>query len=94
MISRYILSMKASLPALKRRLKALRAYWCEIDEPIIATLKNDVLLDYGVQCGILKIEKGGAMGENRFHYYFSTEKGIQLRNKMRETTCAFSGKGV
>jgi hypothetical protein len=86
--------MKAALPALKRRLKALRAYWCELDEPIVATLKNDVLLDYGVKAGILKIEKGGVMGENRLHYYFSAEKGIQLRNKMRKTTCAFSGKTV
>lgn len=85
--------MKESLPTLKRRLKALRAYWCEIDEPIVATLKNDALLDYGVQCGILKIEKGGTMGGNRLHYYFSTE-GINLRDKMRKTTCAFSGKGI
>ncbi len=85
--------MKANLPALKRRLKALRAYWCEIDEPIVATLKNDALLDYGVERGILKIEKGGVIGENRLHYYFSTG-GIKLRDKMRETTCAFSGKRV
>ena len=84
--------MKATLPALKRRLKALRDYWCELDEPIVAMLKNDILLDYGVEKRILKIEKGGVMGENRFHYYFSAEKGIELRNKMRETTCAFSGK--
>lgn len=86
--------MKATLPALKRRLKALRAYWCESQEPIVATLKNDILLDYGVERGILKIENGGAMGENRLHYYFSAEKGIDLRNKMRKTTCAFSGKRV
>ena len=86
--------MKATLPALKRRLKALRAYWCELDEPIVATLKNDILLDYGVEKGILKFEKGGAMGENRLHYYFSAEKGIELRNEMREITCAFSGKTV
>ncbi len=86
--------MKATLPALKRRLKALRASWCELDEPIVATLKNDILLDYGVEKGILKFEKGGPMGENRFHYYFSAEKGKILRNKMREKTCAFSGKTV
>lgn len=85
--------MKANLPALKRRLKALRAYWCEIDEPIIATLKGDALLDYGVQRGVLKIEKGGVMGENRLHYYFSTG-GIPLLEQMRKTTCAFSGKRV
>lgn len=86
--------MKATLPALKRRLKALRASWCELDEPIVATLKNDALLDYGVGKSILKVEKGGPMGENRLHYYFSAENGINLRNKMRETTCAFSGKTV
>lgn len=85
--------MNASLPALKRRLKSLRAYWCELDEPIVATLKNDALLDYGVSKGILKIEKGGVMGKNRLHYFFA-DKGLALRNKMRETTCAFSGKRV
>jgi hypothetical protein len=86
--------MKASLPALKRRLKSLRAYWCELDEAIVATLKKDALLDYGVEKGILKIENGGVMGKNRFHYYFSAEKGLNLRNEMREKTCAFSGKSV
>lgn len=86
--------MNTTLPALKRRLKSLRAYWCELDEPIISTLKNDVVLDYGVEKRILRIEKGGPMGENRFHYYFSAEKGKSLRDRMRENTCAFSGRVV
>lgn len=85
--------MKNNLPSLKRRLKALRAYWCEPDEVIVATLKNDNLLDYGVEKGFLKIKMGGELGANRLHYFFS-ERGLILRNKMREKTCAFSGKNV
>jgi hypothetical protein len=78
--------MTFSTPRLKRYLKAVRAHWCDLHEPIVATLSNDPLLDYGVTKGILKSEKGGPLGENRIHYYFTIPKGIEFRDNMRKNS--------
>lgn len=40
--------MPYATSSLKRRFIALRAHWCDLDEPIVATLSNDPLLDWAV----------------------------------------------
>jgi hypothetical protein len=78
--------MPYATSSLKRRFIALRAHWCDLDEPIIATLSNDPLLDWAVTKGILKSEKGGPLGENRRHYYFTDSKGLEFRDNMRKNS--------
>lgn len=73
--------MKATLPALKHRLKALRSYWCELQEPIVATLKNDILLDYGVERGFSKLRMAGQWAKIVYIIIFPPKKELILETK-------------
>lgn len=85
--------IKISLTTVKKRLAKAGAAWCDNNECIIGILKSapDPVLEFGVVKGILRVESDGVFG-NRYNHYFFTNDGLEVRDALRATTCAFSGK--
>ena len=84
-----------SLRAFKRRLVKFSAQWITDikTEKVVSMLKTpttDALLAYGVKRGFLRTEdEGGRVG-----YYFTEQKGAEILEALKLSTCAFSGKSI
>lgn len=90
---------KVTKASLTKRLRQFSAYWITDleNEPIVGSLDKIPELEFGLKKGWIasKYERREAGGRCLRYWYHFTPKGeTEILQKMRETTCAFSGRRV